>query len=335
MPEPATVEQSPFNEQAEGADAQAEPLSLDSVFNPPVDDAAGATHSQDGDDAAADQAGAIQGEGDQAAAAAPVKGASPKSPEEQTFAITYRGQEFQVPAALATLVEGMQLDHAKTQREHAELLSEFTRRSQGQRTEDRASQPSAEERAKQKQADLDAYDGEFLNAIDNPKEGRAKGMSHAILELVESRLSDKLNEAMAQLVNEQIRPFQESVQASLGDQMEQAQIVKQTAKDLTLLKQPVDLLDATEVHEEFKAMRREFPNIHDRDNYNAAFNQVLIRKLQPSSSASAKKPDTLMAAPARRPAAPNAAAPRPSGTPAPPIPASGVIHRFELDESLL
>ena len=336
MPDNAVIESTATDQGTDGGSiATAPSLSLDDVFG---DSAAGATHSEDTTEGEPGQADATgeETEGEEEAAVeegeeAPktTKKPQPKTPE--TVSVKVRGQEFQVPASVAPAFKALQDDYKA-------LESEFTKRNMERAAEGKTktTDTGEAERTARITAKLAEYDGQFLKTIDEAKDGRADGMTEMILKLIDSRLSHELQTSVQDRIRAAIQPFQETIQATMGDTIALRQVQTALEGDLEHWGVATDAVSPQAVLDEMKAIRGSYAaDVAPRAVYQDAIIRLLNRPKKPGPKPQAKtetSPATVVDT-TRRPAnAPNVAAPRSSGGQQPsPSQSSGPIHRSNVD----
>ena len=336
MPDNAVIESTATDQGTDGGSiATAPSLSLDDVFG---DSAAGATHSEDTTEGEPGQADATgeETEGEEEAAVeegeeAPKTTKKIKSPEPETVEFTVRGEKVSVPASMAPAFKALQEDYRA-------LESEFTKRNMERAAgEDKQKADTGEaERATRINAKMAEYDASFLKAIDEAKDGRATGMTEMILKLVDARLSHELQTTVQERIQQAIQPFQETIQATMGDTIALRQVQTALEGDLEHWGVATDAVSPQAVLDEMKAIRGSYAaDVAPRAVYQDAIIRLLNRPKKPGPKPQAKtetSPATVVDT-TRRPAnAPNVAAPRSSGGQQPsPSQSSGPIHRSNVD----
>ena len=293
---------------------------LDAVFNPPADDAAANQGAEGDDQASLEDAGAdgaeeeIYGEeGDEGEGDEQPQTRKKKPEQDGTVTVKHRGQEFQVPAAMAGLVQALQHDHLEATRKITEL-SEANKATQPEK-------PAVDHEKAQasRAAALKRYDKALWEAIDTHD---GEGITEQILKITDARHGAVMEDQGQQIaaLTSQITELRGLLYGTMGDAVTENAMAKAISEDLPMMGHEAGAVTVDQVLPVFKALKANANGGRqsDREIYLIALGKVLSQPKKPGPKT--RKPETQTddnpIVDFGRPAAPNRTAPSGSGRPA-------------------
>ena len=214
-----------------------------------------------------------------------------KKPDSaEMVSVKLRGQEIQIPKALAPIIQALQQDHLEATRKITEQGQELAglRKESGKPAAD----PEKAEAARQKA--LEKYDAELWETIDS-KDG--KGLSASLLKLTSAQFGGLIEEqaGVIETLRAELEQVKGAVYQGMGDQLATNNMRKALPGDLALMGHKADALTVEQVKPVFDALWAEAPQgASPREVYLIAIGKALAAPKKPGPKpGKSEKPTTV------------------------------------------